>query len=206
MAASGERRRPPSCFLARAGDDAPELRQARGERRRGAELLLGSRVARPELRRQARGEQRGPERLLGSRRATTPRATPDARRGEAPSCGGKLAASNDARPSCTILGSRARRCPRAAASSRRMTRPELLLGSRRATTRTKWREAFQGWVLRVMYVAGCEPTTMWIGCCPERRGHRDRMGYPVVVTGSGQGDKQSSSRGRTDRYLGSRLR
>jgi hypothetical protein len=57
-----------------ASDDAPELRQARGERRRGPEL------------RQERGERCGPDLLLGSR-ATT-----------APSCG-KLAAC-DAVPSC----------------------------------------------------------------------------------------------------------
>ncbi len=54
----------PSCSSARACDDAPELRQARGERRRGPELLLGSRRATPEKLRQARGERRGPELLL----------------------------------------------------------------------------------------------------------------------------------------------
>jgi hypothetical protein len=74
----------PSCAMLAASDDAP--RAAPGVRRRGPELLLGSRRATtpascssargarrrgPELR-HARRERRGPELLLGSRRARTP--------------------------------------------------------------------------------------------------------------------------------------
>jgi hypothetical protein len=65
---------PPSCGKLAASDGAaPSCSSARGVRRRGPELLLGSRVRRRRELRQARGVRRAAELLLGSLRATARR-------------------------------------------------------------------------------------------------------------------------------------
>jgi hypothetical protein len=113
-----------------ASDDAPELRQARGERRCGAELLLGS-----------------PRATTRPRRATTPpgAAASSPRDDAAPSCGGQARRERRrARELRRARGVRRRGPELRHARGERRRGAELLLGSPRATTRRRaapWLEA-----------------------------------------------------------------